>query len=75
MGHIFGLLTLVLGVWISLTFYQEGLENAFGGILSGDAEPGTETAQPITRAVGQAAEAAQRAHEERMNRQLSNLEP
>ena len=75
MSRIFGLLTIVLGVWITLTLYQEGLENAFGGVLSDAAEPGIDGAQPITRAVEQATEAANLAYEERMNQQLANLEP
>ena len=75
MGRMFGLLTIVLGAWVSLTLYQEGLDNAFGGLLSGAATPGVENSQPITRRIGQAAEAAHRSHEERMNRQLADLEP
>jgi hypothetical protein len=33
MGRLFGILLVVLGLWIGLTIYTEGTDRAFGGIL------------------------------------------
>lgn len=44
MGRFFGFLCLVISLWIGMTIYSEGIENAFGGIFSaideGKAEDG-----------------------------------
>ena len=69
MGRIFGLAMMVIGVWIALTLYREGIEGAFGGAL-GSGDPAAERPEPVTRAVERITEAAHRAHEDRMNRQL-----
>jgi hypothetical protein len=50
MGRAFGILMLVVGLWVGLTIYTEGFDNAFGGRLAflseekadGDTRPPTE---------------------------------
>ncbi|MEE8313371.1 MAG: hypothetical protein V3R91_03545 [Myxococcota bacterium] len=39
MGKMFGILAIVLGVWIGLEVYTKGTNEAFGGIFAGRMEP------------------------------------
>jgi hypothetical protein len=39
MAKIFGVLLIVLGVWVGMEIYTKGMDNAFGGALSRFAEP------------------------------------
>jgi hypothetical protein len=41
MGRIFGLLMLVIGVWVAAEVYTEGVAGAFGGRLAFLAEDGS----------------------------------
>ncbi len=34
MGKIYGIVLLVVGIWVGMTIYTEGLDNAFGGVFS-----------------------------------------
>jgi len=41
MGRAFGILCVVLGLWIGIEIFLEGTENAFGGVFAKHApEPG-----------------------------------
>jgi hypothetical protein len=39
MAKIFGVLLIVLGVWIGMEIFTKGMDQAFGGALAGFAEP------------------------------------
>ena len=39
MNRIFGLLLMVLAVWIGVEFYTKGADAAFGGIFAGALDP------------------------------------
>ena len=39
MGRIFGILCVVLGLWIGIEIFLEGTENAFGGVFAKRAPP------------------------------------
>ncbi len=73
MGKVFVILLIVLAVWIGLTIFTEGTDQAFGGILSRltpAASQARDTRAPLER-VRERAEAAREAQLERIERQLS----
>lgn len=76
MAKAFGILAIVLGIWLALEVYTEGLENAAGGALAFlDSPPegsGPEPARraPLLKRTGDAARDAMRRGEERVTRQL-----
>ena len=74
MGKIFGILLVVVGIWLGLEVYLNGMEGAFGGALASFGESADEQAVRDTRSVPRrAGDAVQRAHgdaEERLNRML-----
>lgn len=39
MAKIFGILLIVLGVWLGIEIYTQGMDHAFGGVLAGFAQP------------------------------------
>ncbi len=39
MGKLFGILAIVLGIWIGLEVYTKGTDQAFGGIFAGLTDP------------------------------------
>ncbi len=39
MAKIFGVLLIVLGVWIGMEIYTKGMHDAFGGVFARFAEP------------------------------------
>jgi hypothetical protein len=49
MGKIFGILVIILGIWIGLTIYTEGTHQAFGGIFASFGESGSPTEVSDTR--------------------------
>ncbi|MEE9281729.1 MAG: hypothetical protein V3V67_16275 [Myxococcota bacterium] len=55
MGRLFGILAIVLGVWIGLEVYTKGTDQAFGGIFAGlmdpvsDSEPSPDGRSPVQR--------------------------
>ena len=77
MGKIFGMLLVVVGIWVGLEVYQSGIQGAFGGALAGLGGSGSEQAAVTPRSVPQRAGAAvERAHAEaeaRMERMLDAL--
>ncbi len=34
MGKIYGIALIVVGIWVGMTIYTEGLDNAFGGVFT-----------------------------------------
>ena len=55
MGRLFGILAIVLGIWIGLEVYTKGTDQAFGGIFAGlmdpvsDYEPSPDGRSPVQR--------------------------
>ncbi len=75
MGKVFGILLIVFALWIGLSIFTEGTDQAFGGILSRFtpapvAGQARDTRAPLER-VRERAEAAREAQLERIERQLS----
>lgn len=66
MGKIFGILLIVVGLWVGITIFTEGTDAAFGGLF---AEGSKQTAQasgaPVTSRVRSAVGDAYRMQEER----------
>lgn len=46
MAKIFGVLLIVLGVWIGMEIYTKGMDQAFGGVFAGFAETNGADAAP-----------------------------
>jgi hypothetical protein len=66
MGKIFGILLIVVGIWVGLTIFNEGTDAAFGGIFRG-AQTGVDEAsgRPLPRRVEESVSKAYQAHEQR----------
>ena len=65
MAKIFGMLLVVVGIWLGLEVYQNGIEGAFGGALASLGDSADEQAVHDPRSVPQRAGAAvERAHAE-----------
>jgi len=75
MGKVFGILLVVVAIWVGMTVFTEGTERAFGGLLSRFA-PATSPRElrdgraPLER-VREKAEAAREMQLGRIERQLS----
>ena len=76
MGKIFGILLLVVGIWVGLEIYTEGTQNAFGGAFAflGESSDGDEMRDRRTapQRAGDAVRSAQREAEQRRNRLLDD---
>ena len=74
MAKIFGILLVVVGIWLGLEVYQNGIQGAFGGALASLDGSADEQAARNPRSVPQrAGDAVERAHSEaeaRLNRML-----
>jgi hypothetical protein len=65
MAKIFGILLVVVGIWLGLEVYQNGMQGAFGGALASLGDPVDEDAVRDPRSLPQrAGAAAERAHAE-----------
>jgi hypothetical protein len=65
MGKIFGILLVVVGIWLGLEVYQNGIQGAFGGALATLGSSADEHAIRDPRSVPQrAGDAVERAHAE-----------
>jgi hypothetical protein len=45
MGKAFGLVLIVVGLWVGLEVYTKGTQGAFGGLLAGESAPAAEQQQ------------------------------
>ena len=58
MQKIFGIGLIVVAVWVGVTVYTEGMDNAFGGAFarfsSGSAQDGTSTLKRVQRSASKA---------------------
>ena len=78
MGKIFGILLVVVGIWLGLEVYQNGMQGAFGGALASldgyiDGyvdEQAARDPRPVTQRAGDAVERAHAEAEARLNRML-----
>ena len=78
MGKAFAILLLVVGIWVGLEVYMEGVEGAFGGRLAflapaASRSASSEAARPW--AGERAGDALQSAHSRRMGRIEEQTEP
>ena len=46
MGKLFGILVIVLGVWLGLKVFTEGADTMFGGLFAGPLPQAAEQAPP-----------------------------
>jgi hypothetical protein len=71
MGKMFGILLVVVGIWVGLEIYTQGTQNAFGGAFAflGESGDGDETRDRRTapQRAGDAVRAAQEEAEQRRN--------
>jgi hypothetical protein len=74
MGKILGILLVVVGIWLGLEVYQNGIQGAFGGALASLSGPADEQAvrdpRSLPRRAGDAVERAHAEAEARRNRAL-----
>jgi hypothetical protein len=74
MGKVFGILVIVVMIWVGLEFYLEGPSRAFGGVFATylGAEPAEEGAPSLTtpQRAGASVERAHRQTDERYGRML-----
>ncbi len=75
MAKVFGILLIVLGIWVGLEIMTNGSDGAFGGLLAktGMVDAETPPAPPTQRAAN-AVDEAYRAGENRVDRQLDALD-
>ena len=75
MGKLFGIILLVLGIWLGVEVFTEGVDGAFGGIFAS----GSADEAPPTRSTSErAADSVRRAYSEsvdRVDRQLEGEAP
>jgi hypothetical protein len=74
MGKLFGILLVVVGIWLGLEVYLNGMQGAFGGALASLGNSADEQAIRDPRSLPQrAGDAVERAHAEaeaRLDRML-----
>lgn len=67
MGKIFGILVIVIGIWVGLTIFNEGTDAAFGGVFASAKAPAAVdgSGAPVTQRVQQSVSKDMQAHEAR----------
>jgi len=66
MGKIFGILLIVVAMWVGLTIFNEGTDAAFGGLFaSSEKAAANASGRPLPRRVEESVRKAYREHEER----------
>lgn len=74
MGKMIGILLVVVGIWLGLEVYQNGIQGAFGGALAGlrgsADEQGLRDPRSVPQRAGAAVERAHAEAQERLNRML-----
>jgi len=53
MGKAFGLVLIVVGLWVGLEIYTKGTQGAFGGVLAGESAQAPEAQQAPMEALRQ----------------------
>jgi hypothetical protein len=72
MGRIFGILFIMVAIWVGVEVYTEGLAGAFGGtfVEVGLVEPEEALDAPVTERAGRAMSRAYEASIDRVERQI-----
>jgi hypothetical protein len=73
MGKLFAIVLIAIAVWVGLTIYTEGTDQAFGGLFAGSSGSSTLDAPETRSAPRRAGDAFQRAYdasEDRVDRAL-----
>lgn len=65
MGKIFGILLIVVAIWVGLTIFNEGTHAAFGGLFASSKEAADVSGRPLPRRVEASVSKAFQAHDER----------
>lgn len=66
MAKIFGILVIVIGIWVGLTIFNEGTEAAFGGLFASSVRGEMDTTgRPLPRRVEDSVSKAYRESERR----------
>lgn len=71
MSKVFGILAIVLGIWVSLEIVNHGVSGAFGGMLGGERTPAA-TPESVGQRAGSAVAGAHSAGEDRRARMLGD---
>jgi len=67
MGKVFGILLIVVAIWVGLTIFNEGTDAAFGGIFAGSGKDGADpSGRPLPRRVEESVRKAYREQEARI---------
>jgi hypothetical protein len=67
MGKVFGILLIVVAIWVGLTIFNEGTDAAFGGLFAGSGkELASGSGRPLPRRVEESVRKAYREHEEQI---------
>jgi len=67
MGKSFGILLIVVAIWVGLTIFNEGTDAAFGGLFASSRdEAADESGRPLPRRVEESVRKAYREQEERI---------
>jgi hypothetical protein len=67
MGKVFGILLIVVAIWVGLTVFNEGTDTAFGGLFAGSGkEVADSDGRPLTRRVEESVSKAYRENDERI---------
>ncbi len=76
MGKAFGLLAMLVSMYIGMEIYQKGMNHALGGALAfmGEEEPVGGERVSVQKRAGLAVEAAHAAGEDRRNSMLDQLD-
>ena len=69
MGKLVGIVLAVLGIWVGLEVYQNGVDGAFGGVHGGGASE-EETRATVPQRAGRAVQDAHAEADERRRRLL-----
>lgn len=76
MRKVFGILAIVLGIWIGIEVYTQGADRAFGGLFAWfqKTDPEDVREQSVTPVTRRAEKAFQRAYDKSLDRVDEQLE-
>jgi len=72
MQKIFGVLLILLAVWVAIEVYTNGTDHAFGGLFAGHSQAGVSESGPLTTRARDRVSGAYRTHEERTLNQVDS---
>jgi hypothetical protein len=72
MGRLFGVLLIVVGIWVGIEVYTKGTQNALGGLFAGgSAQAEARDPRTVPQRAGDAVQSAHDVAEQRRSRLLS----